>query len=105
MPITIEVYRGAGDRPGDEVRDDLLGDSLQSALARGRAELDAHAHLCITTALEMVAPETSVQLGDLVAVSDPDQGAEWRGKVIGIKHQMEAGAAPTILTVRRPIDV
>ncbi|EXJ14428.1 hypothetical protein D779_2569 [Imhoffiella purpurea] len=52
----------------------------------------------------MVAPETSVQLGDLIAVSDPDQGAEWMGKVVGIKHQLEAGAAPTILTIRRPIN-
>ncbi|WP_157726400.1 hypothetical protein [Imhoffiella purpurea] len=56
------------------------------------------------TTTEMVAPETSVQLGDLIAVSDPDQGAEWMGKVVGIKHQLEAGAAPTILTIRRPIN-
>ena len=41
MAVTIEVYRGAGDWPGAEIREPLLGESLEAALARGRAALDA----------------------------------------------------------------
>ena len=103
MALAIEVYRDAGDRPGDEIRDDLLGDSLDAALARGRGELDAHAHAHarIATTLELTAPRLDVRLGDLIAVSDPAQGEEWRGKIVGIRHTLASGEAPTALTVER----
>lgn len=102
MSLAIEVYRGAGDRPGDAIRDDLLGDSLAAAIARGRGELDAHAQAHITSSLELVAPRLDLRLGDLIAVADPEQGAPWRGKIVGIKHQMTLGQPPTTISVERP---
>lgn len=101
MALAIEVYRDAGDRPGDEIREDLLGDSLEAALARGRGELDAHAHARVATTLELVAPRLDLRLGDLIAVSDPAQGEEWRGQIVGIRHTLAPGEAPTVLTVER----
>jgi hypothetical protein len=101
MALAIEVYRDAGDRPGDEIREDLLGDSLEAALARGRGELDANAHATTTTTLELVAPRLDLRLGDLIGVSDPAQGVEWRGKIVGIRHTQAVGEAPTVLTLER----
>lgn len=100
--MIIEVYRGAGDRPGAEIRDELLGRSRQAALARGRGELDAHAHGWISTTLDLVEPRLDLRLGDLIEVADPVQGVAWRGKITGIRHTCQSGSAPTTLTLERP---
>lgn len=105
MALAIEVYRGAGDRPGDDIRDDLLGDSLEAALARGRGELDAHAHATIATVLSLCVPRADLCLGDIVAIDDPTQGADWKGKIVGIRHSLAFGDPPTTLTVERLRDV
>jgi hypothetical protein len=104
MGITVEVYRGAGDRIGAEIVEPLLGSSTAAALSLGRSALDAAAHQRLATTLELVAPRTDLSLGDLVAISDPAQGPEWRGKIVGIQHTTKLGAAPTTLTIERPID-
>ena len=67
----------------------------------GAGNLDAHAHARITTTLELVAPRLDLRLGDLIAVSDPAQGEEWRGKIVGIRHTLAPGEAPTGLTLER----
>lgn len=105
MAITIEVYRGAGDRPGDEIREALLNHSRAAAVARGRAELDAHAHQRLSTTLNLVAPRLELMLGNLIEVNDAAQGTPWRGKIVGIKHSCAAGEVPTVLTVERATDV
>ena len=102
MPVTIEVYRDAGDRQGDPIEEALLGDSLDAAIARGRAELDARAHATIDTTLELVAPRLDLLPGAIVEVSDPEQGPPWRGLVTGVRHGM--GDPPTALTVERIAD-
>ena len=104
MGVTVEVYRGAGDRTGAEISEPLLGSSTAAALSRGRAELDASAHPRLTTTLELVAPRLDLRLGELIAVSDPAQGREWRGKIVGIKHTTAPGSPPTVLNVERPAD-
>jgi hypothetical protein len=101
MALAIEVYRDQGDCPGAPIDEPLLGDSLPAALARGQAELDASAHTWIQTTLELVAPHFALQLGALVAVSDPNQGAAWRGRIVGIAHRLSLGAAPTVIEVER----
>lgn len=98
MPITIEVYRDAGDRHGGEISEPLLGDSLPAALARGRAELDAHAWQQRTLDIEAVFAPTR-RLGDLVEVMDPTLGAAVRGKVVGIAHQDSGESVITTLTL------
>ena len=103
MPITIEVLRGSGDRPGGEISEPLIGNSREAAIARGRAELDATAQQIISTTLVLVRPRLDIHLGDLVRISDPAQGAAWTGKITGIAHDASAGADPTTITVERPI--
>lgn len=103
MAIAIEVYRGVGDRRGEDVHEPLLGGSLPAALERGRNELDARASLMQTTRLELAAARPDLRLGDLVQVADADQGPTWRGKIVGIAHSLAPGEAPTVLTVERPI--
>jgi len=102
VAVAIEVYRGAGDWPGAEIREPLLGESLEAALARGRAELDANAHGWERVSLE-IDYRTDLALGDLIEVDDPLQGAAWRGCVVGIAHRVQEGAPTTTLNVRRPI--
>ncbi len=102
MAVTVEVYRGAGDRTGDEIREPLLGDSLPAALSRGRAELDARAHGWERVEL-LLGFRPELRLGALVAVDDPLQGARWVGKIVGISHQDDGAVLDTTLTVRRPI--
>lgn len=104
MSVSIEVYRGAGDRPGDEVNDALLGDSIEAALARGRSKLDANAHPFQITTLELVRPRFDFRLGDLISVSSAAQTAVLRGKIVGIRHAPKGGEAPTTLTVEYPLD-
>lgn len=102
MPVAIEVYRDAGDRPGAELREPLLGESLDAALARGRAALDDQAHGWARVELQCgYRPELSV--GDLVAVDDPLQGARWVGRIVGIAHRDDGAALDTALTVRKPV--
>jgi len=102
MSVTVEVYRSAGDRPGDEIREALIGESLEAALARGRAALDTEAH-----GWERVNVETEhdlrYRLGELVEVDDPLQGVPWHGAIVGIAHRFSGGAAVTTLDVRRPL--
>ena len=100
--IAVEVYRGSGERPGGEVRDPLIGDSLPVALARGRAELDANAHTMERVELESAYRPDST-LGELIEIDDPVQGVTWRGQVIGIAHRLDGAELITVLTVRRPL--
>jgi hypothetical protein len=102
MSLTVEVYRNAGTRPGDEIREPLLGDSLAAALARGRAELDERAHAWERVTLELDLRQ-DLTLGDLVRVDDPVQGATWTGRIIGIRHADDGATLTTTLDVRRPL--
>lgn len=102
MAITIAVYRDAGDRPGDEINESLLGDSLPAALARGLAELDGHARVRRSVTLTCVYIP-GVRLGDLVEVDDPTMGVAWRGQITGIAHADDGVSIITTLTVERQI--
>lgn len=101
--ITIEAYRDAGDSRCDDVIEPLLGESLDAALCRARAELDAQSTRHQITTLELIRVRFDVRLGDLITAHDPAQGESWVGKVTGIKHRLEFGEIATTLTVERPI--
>jgi hypothetical protein len=102
MGVMVEVYRGAGDRPGGEIREPLLGTSLEAALARGLAELDQRAHSFERVTLDTdYRPELT--LGAVVEVDDPLQGIPWRGQVIGVQHRFSDNMPATVLTVRRAV--
>lgn len=102
MGVSISVYRYGGDRDGGEISEPLLGDSLQAALARGRAELDATAAGRRTVTIEVLF-DPAYRLGGLVAVLDPLFGVPWRGKITGVAHK-DGGILTTTLTVERSLD-
>ena len=101
MSIAIEVIRDAGDRDGGEIIEPLLGSNLTAALARGRAELDAHAlpRDRITIELDMIDTDW---LGRLVEIIEPAGGAPWRAMVIGVGHTWDGRTATTQLELSRP---
>jgi hypothetical protein len=101
--MNIEVYRGDGARRGADIQEPLLGTSLQAALARGRAELNAQAHRW--QQVELLLPyRNDLALGDLLSVTDAYavESPTWVGRVIGISHQISPDAMLTTLTVARP---
>ena len=86
MSIDIFVQRGAGDKPGDDIIDPLIG-SIPVAIQRGRNELDAR-----SVPLKKVDTEAlyrvGVRLGQLARFHDLLNGVEWSGKISGISHQV-----------------
>lgn len=101
MPVTIEVVRGDGLRDGGEIREPLLGDSLQAAIARGRAQLDANAHARDRVGLTLdYRPD--LRLGQRLGVADPELGAVWQGDIVGVEHAWDGDVAETRLTLDRP---
>jgi len=103
MPVTIEVLRGEGASDGGEILDPLLGDSLQAAIARGRAELDAAAHPRdrLTLTLDF-SPE--LLIGQRISIADPELGAVLQGDIVGVEHRWPGSIAETVLTIDRPRD-
>jgi hypothetical protein len=100
MPITIEVVRGSGTRDGGEIVAPLLGDSLQAAIARGRAALDASAHARDRIRLTLdYRPDLA--LGQRVAVADPELGAVWSASIVGLVHTWDGDTAETRLDLDR----
>jgi hypothetical protein len=99
MTIDIFVIRGAGDRPGDDVVDGLIG-SLPVALARGRAELDERAQPLVPVTIEAVFRD-GLRLGHTLRCQDSVRGT-WAGKITGITHRATGGALSTAVQMRRP---
>ncbi len=98
--VDIIVQRGAADRPGDDIQEPLLSD-LGAALARGTAELDrATLHDERTLACNYQATADN---GELLQSHDSGQAETWRGKIIGITHELRGAEVTTTLRVWRPI--
>lgn len=98
--LDITVQREAGDVPGTDLVEPLLG-SVPAALSRGRAEIDtAHSvyKLKLTTTFQGV-----VRLGQLVDVEDSLRGQISRGKVVGIEHVAAEGALLSHLDLEVPL--
>ncbi len=93
---SIFAQRGAGDRTGPPIVDDLIVNN-SVATVRGRNELDAAEEFkevqMTTVFLEDLSP------GVLIEVADAYQGATWRGKVTSIEHRAEGARLTTQLTV------
>jgi hypothetical protein len=97
---SIEVYRGAGDRPGAPIVDPLLSDEV--LIVRGLAEMDRHAH--VTQDIEMdTVFIPGVRLGQLGAVADPSApGGARRGRVTGVALSFDGSALECRLTLEAP---
>lgn len=96
--IDIIVVRDAGNRPGEDVVDGLIG-SLPVAIARGRTELDEQARL-----LQPISAETlfrvGLRLGQTIRFQDELRG-EWTGKLSRISHRVSRGRVTTTLSLKR----
>ncbi|MBF0283579.1 MAG: hypothetical protein HQL51_03875 [Magnetococcales bacterium] len=100
MSVSEEVYRGAGDQPGDEIADPLIG-SAAAALARGRQEMDACAHP--RTRVEVTGLyQPGLRLGHLVRGVDPVAGP-WTGRVTGISVSVQGPKIVARLQIDRPL--
>ena len=98
--VDIVVQRGDADRPGEDIQEPLLAD-LGAALARGTAELDrASLHDERTLACNYQAAAYN---GELIESHDSDQAETWRGKIIGVSHELRGTQVTTTLRVWRPI--
>lgn len=99
---SIVVFRGAGDRKGQDIIEALLS-STSAKLERGRVEMDENAKPAQSVTLEIVY-RTGVRLGQLVEVHDSAQGKSWRGKISAITHRITQTSHITELTVLRPLE-
>ncbi|MBF0096289.1 MAG: hypothetical protein HQM04_06510 [Magnetococcales bacterium] len=98
MTISVEIYRGAGERRGDDVIDPLIG-SMACAIARGRAEMDARAHQRSRVTLQ-IPHRPGLRLGQLVQIADA--AGVWVGRIIGIHHQADPVKIMTQLVIDKP---
>ncbi|MFC7422046.1 hypothetical protein ACFQNF_19490 [Iodobacter arcticus] len=97
--IEATVQRGAGDVLGKEIIDPLIG-SVQAAISRGRAEIDAS---CSVRKLRLTTTyQACVRIGQLLDVKDSLRGHIARGKVVGIEHIASEGMLLSHLDVEIP---
>jgi hypothetical protein len=100
MNVDIFVYRGSGDKRGEDIVDPLIG-SVPVAIVRGRNELDERA-----SGMQRVEVTTlhriGVRLGQTARFADMQTGEVWTGKVVGITHIAEGVERATRLQVKRP---
>lgn len=86
MTIDIIVQRGAGDRPGEDIVDPLIG-SIPVAIQRGRNELDARSSAPQDLGVETVY-RTGVRCGDLARFYNEQSGLTLTAKIGGITHEI-----------------
>lgn len=96
MSLPVEVYRGAGSHKGDDIVDPILS-SVVGALARGRNEMDAHAHRRTRVTLQILH-RVGLRPGQLIQCSDV-VGGWWKGMIVGVSHNLSSGKALTQLTI------
>ena len=99
---SVVVFRGAGDRKGQDIVEALLSDT-SAKVERGRVEMDEHADPAQSVSMDIVY-RPGVRLGQLVEVHDSTQGKSWRGKISGITHKIKRTSHVTELTISRPTE-
>lgn len=100
--LDIAVVRGAGDKPGDNIVDPLIG-SVPVAIQRGRNELDARASGLREVDIEAVY-RAGVRMGQLAKIFDMQTGVPWLGKISGVTHQISKAGDSTQLTTRLRVE-
>lgn len=98
MSVCVEVYRDAGDRPGQAISDGLIA-SAAVAVARGAAEMNDRAHDRTRVTITFRAPRPEIVVGDLVRVWDP-YFPVFTARVVSVRHHSTnevAWATETVL--------
>jgi len=96
---SIEVYRGAGDRPGTPIVAPLLADT--ALLGRGRAEMDRNAQALEQIDLDAVF-RAGLRPGQLCEVNDPTQRLARRAKLVGVALRFGGGTLECRLSLEEP---
>jgi hypothetical protein len=96
---TITVIRGDGAEIGPPIVEPLLSDG--ALVARGIAEMDAHAQQFTVLTVEM-AYTGGIQLGQLISFTNPLSKVPLVGKVTGINYRFTLGLFEQTLTVEVP---
>ncbi len=99
---SIVVFRGAGDRKGQDIVEPLLS-SVTAKVERGRVEMDEHAKPAQSVTMDIVY-RPGVRLGQLAEVHDATQGKSWKGKIVSITHKVKRTSHVTELTISRPTE-
>lgn len=99
---SIVVFRGAGDRKGQDIAEALLA-STNAKIERGRVELDEHAKPSQSVNLE-ITYRPGVRRGQIVEVHDSAQGVSWRGKILDVTHRITLSSHTTELNISRPLE-
>jgi len=98
--MRIEVYRGAGERPGPDIEAPLLEGSAM-LIERGRVEMDRNAHQFVAVEAEIV-PRAGVRLGKLASIDSPTSAAPGVGKIVGISLSGSGGDLVQRVSLERP---
>lgn len=97
--IDLYVFRGAGDRDGDEIFDPLLCD-IAPALQRGKYEIDFNTPK-IQQTME-VGYASAVRAGDQVSVSDSRTGEVIYGVLRDYSHVLDGPTVYTRISIEVP---
>jgi hypothetical protein len=97
--MRIEAYRGAGDRPGDDVEASLLSGEA-ALIERAWAELNDRAHQREALTLTGVA-KVGMLPGRLI-VNEPVGRSPWVGRVVSVTFAADGVRSTATLGVERP---
>lgn len=101
MSVDIIVQRGAGDAPGQDIVDSLLG-TVDAAIVRGRVELDENGGGSSSVSIDL--PMTGgLRRGMLVQVDDTEFGITWIGKIESVSHSWGGLSEGSTIRVRRKL--
>lgn len=95
----VEVYRGAGDRPGAPVVEPLLADT--ALLARGVAEMDRQAHSLAQVELDAVF-RPGLRCGQLCEIHDPTLRQPRYCKLVGLALTFDGAELGCKLSLEEP---
>ena len=95
----IEVYRGAGDHPGEPIIEPMLSASMLRT--RGTAEMDQHGQRYQAVEADVLFRE-SLRTGQLIALQDPTRGGERRAKLTGLSVRISDGMITCNLSLTDP---
>ncbi len=99
MAVDIIVQRSPADKCGDDIVDPLIS-TVSVALNRGRNELDAQAEPSRVIRYQIIY-RPGLETGQIIEVFDGLRGVNFRGKLVGINHELSGGSAVTEAAIEK----
>ena len=98
--MSVEVFRGAGDKQGDPVIQPLLNEA--SLVVLGKHLMDANAQPFSKITAD-ISYRGGLKLGDLVSIPNPSTSAQMKAKIVGLSLTFSNGSAHQSLILERPL--